>query len=343
MKLSLEINKRSAQEIELDEDSKLDAALLECLKQNEKGNGESLSLHTVHLNKTPIEHMKFADKTLKELGIVENSTLSIDFLDVETLLQLSNNKMTNLCRSIKWTRRRREKQRELEDSRAAFVAYQTFRKLNAEVRAKNPHLDTTFKKHPNDFGAFYLVLRECRKRKHELTPAEKVELIEETKRIRVLDENITRALEVFPESFFKIGMLYIIVKINGHQMNCFVDTGAQMSIMRESVAQRTGLMHLIDSRFQMHAAGVGGKSKALGKINHCLLTVQEVELPVSFIVLPEGSVNEPVILGLDVMVRHQVKIDLGARKMIFGQTITTEFLHPDEAAKLNLFNEAATR
>lgn len=61
-------------------------------------------------------------------------------------------------------------------------------------------------------------------------------------------------------------MLYINAKVNKIPIQAFVDSGAQSTIMSESLAQRTGLMRLVDKRCAGMAVGVGS-CKILGKIH----------------------------------------------------------------------------
>lgn len=68
-------------------------------------------------------------------------------------------------------------------------------------------------------------------------------------------------------------MLYINAKINKNPIQAFVDSGAQSTIMSESLAERCGynlrlcrLMRLVDKRQAGRAVGVGS-CKILGKIH----------------------------------------------------------------------------
>lgn len=61
-------------------------------------------------------------------------------------------------------------------------------------------------------------------------------------------------------------MLYINANINKFPIQAFVDSGAQSTIMSESLANRCGLMRLVDKRQSGLAVGVGS-CKILGKIH----------------------------------------------------------------------------
>lgn len=54
------------------------------------------------------------------------------------------------------------------------------------------------------------------------------------------------------------------MQVNGVALKTFVDSGAQMTIMSQSCAERCGLLRLMDTRFQGVAVGVGS-AKILGE------------------------------------------------------------------------------
>ena len=91
-------------------------------------------------------------------------------------------------------------------------------------------------------------------------------LLEERINQENIDKNLDFANEYLPEAFGHITMLYIKASINKVPINAFVDTGAQSTIMSQSLAERCGLMRLVDKRQAGQAVGVGS-CKILGKVH----------------------------------------------------------------------------
>ncbi len=107
-------------------------------------------------------------------------------------------------------------------------------------------------------------------------------------------------------------MLYIRANINKVPIQAFVDTGAQSTIMSESLATRCGyfyqwfrLMRLVDKRYAGTAVGVGS-CKILGKIHAADIEIEGKFLTCSFTIIENNSVE--FLLGLDMMKRFSVRI-----------------------------------
>ena len=100
--------------------------------------------------------------------------------------------------------------------------------------------------------------------------------------------------------------------------------------MSEECSKRCGIYDLIDKRFAGIARGVGS-GKILGKVHMAQLQLGTQFLPCSFTIL-EGSIGEDMLLGLDMLKRHQISIDLRINALVVNDQ-TIEFLGESEIPK----------
>ncbi len=152
-----------------------------------------------------------------------------------------------------------------------------------------------------------------------------------------VEQQYLRMMEEFPESMGRVLMLYIDAQVNGHDIQAFVDSGAQSTIMSSRCAEKCELLHLLDTRFEGVAVGVGTgkilgrvhiadmKVKGIGHIFPCTITIMDSEEGL-------GDKNMDFLLGLDMLKRHKCNIDLGRNVLTFtvggdGGMMETPFLH----------------
>ncbi|XP_071945805.1 protein DDI1 homolog 2-like isoform X2 [Antedon mediterranea] len=162
------------------------------------------------------------------------------------------------------------------------------------------------------------------------------EKIAETIKQHNIDANMEVAMEHAPESFGQVVMLYIDCKVNGYPVKAFVDSGAQMTIMSSDCAKRCNIMRLVDKRWAGIAKGVGVQ-KIIGRVHLGQIQIGPDFLQSSFSILEEQPMD--MLLGLDMLKRHQCSIDLERNVLRIGTTGTeTPFLSEAElpaCAKLN--------
>lgn len=152
--------------------------------------------------------------------------------------------------------------------------------------------------------------------------------LEERIRQQNVDRTYMEAMENSPEMFGTVIMLYINCKVNGKPVKAFVDSGAQMTIMSQACAERCNCMRLLDTRFSGIARGVGTQ-KILGKVHLGQIQISDAFIPQSFSVMEDQPMD--LLIGLDMLKRHQCILDMKNNTLTIGTTGTTvKFLSEGE-------------
>ncbi|XP_060578069.1 protein DDI1 homolog 2-like isoform X2 [Ruditapes philippinarum] len=204
----------------------------------------------------------------------------------------------------------------------------------ALLKERNPPLSDALES--GDTGKFVEVYRKQRDQRLEkerernrllqMDPfsSEAQKLIAEEIRLKNVESNMESAIEFVPESFGQVIMLYVDCLVNGHPVKAFVDSGAQMTIMSQACAERCSIMRLVDTRWAGIAKGVGTQN-IIGRVHLGQIQIGNDFLQSSFSILE----NQPMdmLLGLDMLKRHQCVIDLQKNELLIGTTGTrTPFL-----------------
>jgi DNA damage-inducible protein 1 len=131
----------------------------------------------------------------------------------------------------------------------------------------------------------------------------------------IVDNNYQLAMDTMPEMFIPVNMLYIRGKMNNTDLDIFVDTGAQVSVMSLSMTKELGVDYLIDHSYDGVVVGLGTK-KIIGKIHYLELQLENFNLPCRFTIIDDDDIK--IILGLNSMLSLGCIIDLKNKKMVFN-------------------------
>ncbi|KAK0404007.1 hypothetical protein QR680_017237 [Steinernema hermaphroditum] len=208
------------------------------------------------------------------------------------------------------------------------------------MRTESKAIYDAWEKNPTDFEAFYkecLVYRLEDVRRAQLamtdpTSAEGQKYIADMIRKQNIEHTENFAKEHMPENKGSRCLLYVKLNINGCEVQAFIDSGAQISLMSEHCAKRCNLERLIDYRYKGRASGIGGEARFLGKLHSVeVKTSNDHKFPCMFEVNRDRKVD--LLIGLDLLKRHHCVIDLGKMILRFGDGTEVPFLEDKEVER----------
>lgn len=102
--------------------------------------------------------------------------------------------------------------------------------------------------------------------------------------------------------------LYALVHFDGVPVSCVVDTGAEVTIMREAAAARLGTLGPVSFRSGIVVANgdvVEAVARPIKNVGTSDIGWGEVHI----LVVPDAHLSEPCILGTDLLARQPITID----------------------------------
>jgi predicted aspartyl protease len=121
----------------------------------------------------------------------------------------------------------------------------------------------------------------------------------------------------------KGGLIYIPVRINGVRGKALVDTGASVSFVNPSFAERARGVRRIESEKEMHGADLSRnriETYNLRDFKMGKFSVSRMSLPIldSELFHQIGFENEPMmVIGVDYLENFRVQIDQGRKRIVF--------------------------
>lgn len=284
----------------------------------------------IHNSKT----LQDANSPLKDLGIGEDDLIVLRTRDVATNATSSTSQTADPNDRIELIR-----QQALNDPA-----------INEQLRANNPQMHSLLHD-PEGFKQALLQMmpppgyahavqqEELRRLQAAPDDPENQEKIMKLIRQQQIEENLQLAYDISPESFVPVNMLYIKIRINGHEAYGLVDSGAQTTIISPQLAEKFGISNLIDDRYSVEARGIGTQ-KSKGRIHSVPVSIGETnqEIPCTFTVI---DVHVGILFGLDMLRRHKCSIDLSKDALVIGDT-ETKFLTEQEIEKYIQIPDAPT-
>lgn len=99
--------------------------------------------------------------------------------------------------------------------------------------------------------------------------------------------------------------LQVMCEVNGFIIPAIVDTGAEITVMSASCAQRCRISNMIDARYAGKAIGIGS-SDILGRVNNLEMRIGPVSFKSKICILREAQVD--FLIGIDFLRRFDCEL-----------------------------------
>ena len=101
-------------------------------------------------------------------------------------------------------------------------------------------------------------------------------------------------------------------------LSCYVDTGAQVSVLSLDAVQKMNLLHQIDKKYTGKAQGVGNSVEIIGRIPSIKLKLKNGnQLYLNNVIILKDTGGVDLLLGLDVLHKYEAQIDLKRHRITF--------------------------
>lgn len=139
----------------------------------------------------------------------------------------------------------------------------------------------------------------------------------------LINEQLLRSKETCPEAVDLLPLLYLPVLVNNFALRALVDCGSSRTVISTAVAQKTGLIRYLDSRFQSTLKGLG-EAPILGVVYNSPIQMGSKVFRFAYAVSEfQPNAYHDIVLGLDFMLKHSVTVDAAAGYMeIDGESVS---------------------
>lgn len=120
-----------------------------------------------------------------------------------------------------------------------------------------------------------------------------------------------------PEMIYSKPSMFMEVEINGKKIDCLVDTGAESSVITESIVKELGIGDFVDTSSKGQMSGVG-TSQITGIIPCIEAKINGASFETPLFVMPNGI--KYLIIGAPFMMKYQMVIDCKNREYLINGT-----------------------